>query len=62
MGKESAARALIFTDKDKVQLLVERTGMRLLPEGRQVLEHGLRRGTGGVMLVLTEEQYRKLLR
>jgi hypothetical protein len=55
-------RELTFTDKEKVQLLVERTGMRLLLEDRQALEHGLRNGTGGVMLVLTEEQYRKLLR
>ena len=55
-------RELTFTDKEKVQLLVERTGMRLLLEDRQALEHGLRSGTGGVMLDLTEEQYRKLLR
>jgi hypothetical protein len=55
-------RELTFTDKEKVQLLVERTGTRLLSEYRQALEHGLRSGTGGIMLLLTEEQYRKLPR
>jgi hypothetical protein len=55
-------RELTFTDREKVQLLVERTGMRPLLEERQELEQGLRSGTDGVMLVLTEEQYRKPLR
>jgi hypothetical protein len=55
-------RELTFADKEKIELLVERTGMRLLLYDRQALEGGLRSGAGGVMLVLTEEQYRKLLR
>jgi hypothetical protein len=55
-------RELTFTDKEKVQLLVERTGMRLLLEDRQAARARAAKRTGGVMLVLTEEQYRKLLR
>lgn len=55
-------REFKFADEAKVALLVERTGMSLLLEDQQAFEHGLRNGAGGLILVLTEEQYRKLLR
>jgi hypothetical protein len=55
-------REFTFADADKISALVDRTGTRLLLEDRQALELGLRTGVGGMVLLLTEAQYKKLLR
>jgi hypothetical protein len=51
-----------FADQSKIEELVERTSTRMHLEDRQAFEYGLRTGVGIVALLLSEEQYRKLLR
>jgi hypothetical protein len=55
-------RDFTFADASKIEELVARTGTRMLLEDRQSLETGLRSGGGVTTLVLTQEQFRKLLR
>jgi hypothetical protein len=52
---------LTFATADKVRELIERAGGIRATEDRQAFEYALTIGRGGVNLLLTEEQYRKLV-
>ncbi len=54
-------RHLHFKSPDKIIEMVERGGGFPDQESRQMLEHGISIGRGGVFLNLTEEQYIKLV-
>ncbi len=47
---------------EKLFELAEKGGARMNLEGRQAIEHGIRSGTGGVWLELSDDQYAKLRR
>jgi hypothetical protein len=51
-----------FSDPDKIRELARRGEAWGTSEARQMLEHAIETGTGGVYLKLTPEQYRKLRR
>ncbi len=60
--KTSLPRKLTFASADKVRDLAERGGGLKKLEDKQVFEYALTIGRGGVNLMLTEEQYAKLIR
>src|ERR1700733_9494448 len=55
-------REFTFGDPSKIEELVGRTATKMMSEDRQAFEHGIRNGLGAVNLILTKEQYRRLLR
>ena len=60
--KTALPRKLRFATPDKIMELVERTGALRDLACRQAVQHGISEGRGGVWLVLSGEQYRKLNR
>ncbi len=50
-----------FRDECKLFEMVERGGGFRDQEHRQMVEHGISMGRGGIYLTLTGEQYRRLL-
>ena len=59
--KTSLPRKLNFSASDKILELVERTGALRDQACRQAIEHGISVGRGRVWLLITGEQYAKLL-
>lgn len=59
---QAVSREITFADSDKIDALIARTPTRMVLEDRQAFEHGIRRGLGSVNLMLTKDQYLKLLR
>ncbi len=55
-------RELTFADPAKIRQIVARSATRMLLEDRSAFEYGLKHGAGVVLLILTQEQYRKLRR
>jgi hypothetical protein len=55
-------REFTFGDPGKIEEMVARTATKMMSEDRQAFEHGIRNGLGAVNLILTKEQYRRLLR
>ncbi len=49
-----------FADPQKIRELVGRTPTPMNLEARNMLEHGISQGRGGIYLQLTAEQYRRL--
>jgi hypothetical protein len=60
--RTSLPRKLTFSDPDKIRELARRGEAWGTSEARQMLEHGIETGRGGVYLRLTPEQYRRLRR
>jgi hypothetical protein len=60
--KTPLPRKLTFTDPEKIRELARRGEAWGTSEARQMLEHGIETGRGGVYLRLTPEQYAKLRR
>ena len=60
--KTPLPRKLTFTDPEKIRELARRGGAWRDSESRQVLEHAIETGRGGIYLRLTPDQYRKLRR
>jgi hypothetical protein len=58
--KTSLPRKLIFTTSAKILELAEHAGALRDLACRQAIEHGISVGRGGVWLILTGQQYRKL--
>jgi hypothetical protein len=55
-------RTLAFTDPDKIRELARRGEAWSDSESRQMLEHAIETGRGGVYLRLTPDQYARLRR
>ena len=55
-------REITFAGPGKIDALIARTPTRMILEDRQAFEHGIRSGLGAVNLMLTPDQYLKLLR
>jgi hypothetical protein len=56
-------REITFADPGKIDALIARTPTRMMIlEDRRAFEHGIRSGLGAVSLMLTPDQYLKLLR
>ena len=49
-----------FPDEASIRALIDRTQTKLNTEDRQALDYALNNGRGGLYLMLTAEQYRKL--
>jgi hypothetical protein len=60
--KTPLPRKLTFTDPEKIRELARRGGAWRDSESRQVLEHAIETGRGGVYLRLTPDQYARLRR
>ena len=60
--KTSLPRKFTFADPEKIRELARRGEAWGDSESRQMLEHAIETGRGGVYLRLTPEQYRKLRR
>jgi hypothetical protein len=60
--KPALPRTLTFSDPEKIRELARRGGAWRDSESRQMLEHAIENGRGGVYLRLTPEQYRRLRR
>jgi hypothetical protein len=60
--KTPLPRKLTFTDPEKIRELAKRGEAWGDSESRQMLEHAIETGRGGVYLRLTPEQYAKLRR
>jgi hypothetical protein len=58
--KTSLPRTFTFASEDKLRELVERGGGMVDSESRNMVDHAIEMGRGGVYLNLTAEQYRKL--
>lgn len=58
--KTSIGRIRRFSDPDKVRELIDRTPTPMNLEARNMLDHAIAVGRGGMFLELTVEQYRKL--
>jgi hypothetical protein len=58
--KTPLPRKLTFADPEKIRELARRGGAWRDSESRQMLEHAIETGRGGVYLRLTPEQYRRL--
>ena len=54
-------RELTFADSSKIEALIARTPTRMILDDRQALEHGIRSGLGAVNLMLTQDQYMKVV-
>jgi hypothetical protein len=53
---------LTFTDPEKIRELAKRGGAWRDSDSRQMLEHAIETGRGGIYLRLTPGQYNKLRR
>jgi hypothetical protein len=53
---------LTFADPDKIRELARRGEAMGASESRQMLEHAIEKGRGGIYLKLTPEQYARLKR
>ena len=60
--KTPLPRKLTFADPDKIRELARRGEAWGDSESRQMLEHAIEQGRGGVYLRLTPEQYARLRR
>lgn len=60
--KTPLPRKLTFADPDKIRELARRGEAMGTSEARQMLEHAIETGRGGVFLKLTPEQHAKLKR
>jgi hypothetical protein len=60
--KTSLPRKLTFTDPEKIRELARRGEAWGTSESRQILEHAIETGRGGVYLRLTPAQYARLRR
>jgi hypothetical protein len=60
--KTPLPRKLTFTDPEKIRELARRGEAWGTSEARQMLEHAIETGRGGVYLRLTPEQYGRLRR
>jgi hypothetical protein len=60
--KTPLPKKLTFADPEKIRELARRGEAWGTSEARQILEHAIEMGRGGVYLKLTPEQYRKLRR
>ena len=60
--KTPLPRKLTFADPDKIRELARRGEAMGTSESRQMLEHAIETGRGGVYLKLTLEQYARLKR
>jgi hypothetical protein len=60
--KTPLPRKLTFTDPEKIRELARRGEAWGASEARQMLEHAIETGRGGVYLRLTPEQYARLRR
>jgi hypothetical protein len=58
--KTSLGRIRAFSDANKIRELIERTPTPINLESRNMIEHAIDKGRGGMYLQLTGEQYRKL--
>ena len=58
--KTPLPRKLTFSSPDKILHLAEHAGALKDLAARQVIEHGIELGRGGIYLMLTAEQYVKL--
>jgi hypothetical protein len=58
--KPPMPKRLPFADPEKIRELAKRGEAMGTLEARQMLEHAIEMGRGGVYLRLTPEQYRKL--
>jgi hypothetical protein len=59
-GKTLIGRIITFADADKIRELIARTPTQLNLEARNMLEHSISQGRGGLFLELTNEQYIRL--
>jgi hypothetical protein len=62
VGSCATPGKLTFTDPDKIRELARRGEAWATSEARQMLEHAIETGRGGLCLRLTPEQYRRLRR
>jgi hypothetical protein len=60
--KTPLPKKLTFTDPDKIRELAKRGEAWSDSESRQLLEHAIETGRGGVYLRLTPDQYARLRR
>lgn len=60
--KTPLPRKLTFADSEKIRELARRGEAMGTSEARQMLDHAIEKGRGGVYLKLTTEQYAKLKR
>jgi len=60
--KTPLPRKLTFYDPEKIRELARRGGAWRDSESRQMLDHAIENGRGGIYLRLTPEQYRLLRR
>jgi hypothetical protein len=60
--KTPLPRKLTFNDPEKIRELARRGEAWGTSEARQMLEHAIETGRGGIYLRLTPEQYRRLRR
>ena len=60
--KTPLPRKLTFTEPEKIRELARRGGAWRDSESRQMLEHAIENGRGGIYLRLTPEQYARLRR
>jgi hypothetical protein len=60
--KTPLPRKLTFSDPEKIRELARRGEAWGTSEARQILEHAIDTGTGGIYLRLTPAQYAKLRR
>jgi hypothetical protein len=58
--KTSLPRTFTFADPDKIRELARRGEAMRTSEARQMLEHAIETGRGGVFLKLTPEQHVRL--
>ena len=58
--KTTIGKIRTFPDDASIRALIDRTQTKLNTEDRQALDYALNNGRGGLYLMLTAEQYRKL--
>jgi hypothetical protein len=59
--KTSLPKRLTFGHESKIIELAQRGNADLSLEGRAAIQHGITTGRGGFFLLLSDEQYRRLL-
>jgi hypothetical protein len=62
IGENCARQMRTFTDSEKIRELARRGEAWGTSEARQMLEHAIETGRGGIYLRLTPEQYSRLRR
>jgi len=58
--KTPLRRRLNFASDGKIKTMQERFGANRLLEDKAAFEHALERGSGGIWLILTRDQYQAL--